>query len=84
MHDQDRLEWNQDSTVYSFPVFIVWQTVYKNEKIIWKDQAVVNIWDLNQAAVSDIYSLSLQSDITVLIKECQYINVMNDTDFFYQ
>ena len=84
MHDQDRLEWNQDSTVYSFPVFIVWQTVYKNEKIIQKDWAVVNIQDLNQVTVSDVYSLSLQSDITVLIKECQYISVMNDTDFFYQ
>ena len=44
----------------------------------------MNIQDLNQITVSDVYSLSLQSDIIVLIKECQYINVMNDTDFFYQ
>ena len=44
----------------------------------------MNIQDLNQAAVSDVYSLSLQSDIIISIKECQYINVMNDTDFFYQ
>ena len=44
----------------------------------------MNIWDLNQAAVSDTYLLSLQSDITAAIAECRYINVMNDKDFFYQ
>ena len=44
----------------------------------------MNIQDLNQAAVSDAYLLSLQSDITAAIAECRYINVMNDKDFFYQ
>ena len=44
----------------------------------------MNIWDFNQAAVSDTYLFSLQSDITVAIAECRYISVMNDKDFFYQ
>ena len=83
MHVQNRLEWNQESTEYFFSIFVVWWTVYKNEKLIWKDCAVMNIWDLNQAAVSDTYLLSLQSDITAAITECRYINVMNDKDFFY-
>ena len=84
MHAQSRLEWNQESTEYSFPVFVVWWTVYKNEKLIWKDWAVMNIWGFNQAAISDAYLLSLQSDITAAIAECRYISVMNDKDFFYQ
>ena len=44
----------------------------------------MNIQDLNQAAVSDAYSLLLQSDITAAIAECRYISVMNNKDFFYQ
>ena len=44
----------------------------------------MNIQDFNQAAVSDAYLLSLQSDITAAIAECRYISVMNDKDFFYQ
>ena len=59
MHAQNKLEWNQESTEYSFSVFVVWQTVYKNEKLIWKDHAMMNIWDFNQAVISDIYLLSL-------------------------
>ena len=55
----------------------------KNEKLIWKDHAMMNIWDFNQAAVSDTYLLSLQSDITAAIAECRYISVMNSKDFFY-
>ena len=45
---------------------------------------MMNIWDFNQAVISDTYLLSLQSDITAAIAECRYINVMNDKDFFYQ
>ena len=44
----------------------------------------MNIWDFNQAAVSNAYLLSLQSDITAAIAECRYINVMNSKNFFYQ
>ena len=81
---QNRLEWNQKSTEYFFSVFVVWQTVYKNKKLIWKNCAIINIWNLNQAVISDAYLLSLQSDITAAIAECRYISVMNDKDFFYQ
>ena len=44
----------------------------------------MNIQDFNQTAVSDAYSLLLQSDITAAIAECRYISVMNSKDFFYQ
>ena len=83
MHAQSKLEWNQESTEYSFSVFVIWWTVYKNEKLIWKDHAMMNIWDFNQAVISDAYLLSLQSDIIAAIAECRYISVMNSKDFFY-
>ena len=83
MHVQNRLEWNQKSIEYFFSIFVVWQTIYKNEKFIQKNHAMMNIQNLNQAAVSDAYLLSLQSDITAAIAEYRYISVMNSKDFFY-
>jgi len=59
MHAQSRLEWNQESIEYFFPVFVVWQTIYKNEKLIQKNCIVMNIQDFNQVIISDTYSLSL-------------------------
>ena len=58
--------------------------MYKNEKSIWKNQAVINLQELNQATMLNIYFLLLQTDIIMLILDCKYISVMNKTDFFYQ
>ena len=84
MHAQNRLEWNQESTEYSFSIFVIWQTIYKNKKFIQKNHIIMNIQDFNQIIISDTYSLLLQSDITAAITECRYINVMNSKKFFYQ
>ena len=58
--------------------------MYKNEKSIWKNWAVINLWELNWVTISDVYFLSLQTDIIMLILNCKYINMINETDFFYQ
>ena len=65
-------------------IFIAWWTVYKNEKLIWKEQAIINLRELNYVIVSNAYFLFLQFDIIASILRCKYISVMNDTDFFYQ
>ena len=83
MHAQNKLEWNQELIKYFFSIFVIWQTVYKNEKLIQKNCVMINIQDFNQAVISNAYSLSLQSDITAAIVECRYISIMNDKDFFY-
>ena len=84
MHMQNKFKWNQKSIEYFFSVFVIWWTVYKNEKLIQKEQTVVDLWKLNWITVSDVYSLSLQSDIITLILNYKYISIMNRTDFFYQ
>jgi len=33
--------------------------MYKNEKLIQKEQAVVDLQELNHVIISDVYSLSL-------------------------
>ena len=78
LHDQEKAYWIQNSTLYACLIFVVWWTVYKNETLIWKEQAVVDLRELNQVTVSDVYLLSLQSDIIM-----SNISVMNSIDFFY-
>ena len=45
---------------------------------------MVNLRNLNQIAIMDVYPLSLQLNIIASIAGCKYINVMDGTDFFYQ
>ena len=84
LHDQKKTYWIQSSTFYACSVFIAWWTVYKNEKLIWKEWAVVDLKELNHATVSDAYSLFLQFNIIMSILKCKYISVMNNINFFYQ
>ena len=84
LHNQEKTYWIQDSALYACSVFVTWWIVYKNRKLIWKKQAVINLQELNQVTISDVYSLSLQSNIIMLILSCKYISMINKTDFFYQ
>jgi hypothetical protein len=83
LHNQGKFEWTIKSTSYIFPVFVVWRTLYKDEILIRKNRAVVDIRKFNRIAVSDIYLISLQSDIIRVIFGCKYISVIDGTDFFY-
>ena len=84
LYKQEKTYWIQSSAFYACLIFMTWQTVYKNEKLIWKKQAIINLQELNQATISDTYSLLLQSNIITSILNCKYISMMNETDFFYQ
>jgi hypothetical protein len=50
---------------------------------IRKGRAIINIYRLNRAAITDTYSISLQSDIISDILACKYISIVDGTDFFY-
>ena len=84
LYKQEKTYWIQSSAFYAYLIFMTWQTVYKNEKLIQKEWAIINLWKLNHVTVSDVYSLLLQSNIITLILSCKYISMMNRTDFFYQ
>jgi hypothetical protein len=82
-YNQDKFEWIIKSIFYVFLILIVWRTLYKDRILIRKGRAVVDIRKLNKTAMSDIYSIPLQSDIIKAILDCKYINIINKTDFFY-
>ena len=84
LHNQEKTYWIQSSALYMCSIFVTWWIMYKNEKLIQKKQTIINLQELNQATVSDIYSLLLQSNIIMSILSCKYISMMNKIDFFYQ
>ena len=59
LHKQEKTYWTQNSAFYACLIFVTWWIVYKNEKLIWKEQAVIDLQELNQVTVADVYSLSL-------------------------
>ena len=84
LHKQRKTYWTQNSVFYTCLIFMTWWTVYKNEKFIQKEWAVIDLQELNYVIIFDVYFLLLQSDIIMSILSCKYISVMNRTDFFYQ
>jgi hypothetical protein len=82
-HSQGKFEWIIKSTLYAFPVFVAWRTLYKDRIPTRKSRAVVDIQKLNRVVVSDAYPIPLQSDIIRAMFGCKYISVIDGTDFFY-
>ncbi len=66
--------------LYDFSVFVVWREI--NE--IRKKRVVVDIQDLNKIFLQDSYLMSLQTIITTVVADCQYIMMINVNDYFYQ
>ena len=60
--------------------FCVWKNV-DDEK---KNRVVVNIKDLNVITQFDAYSLSLQTNIIIAVRDCEYISIIDCSTFFYQ
>ena len=59
LHEQDRLFWTSKSTFFSFLCFVVWKDSLENKK----NRVVIDIRASNAVFLSNVYSLSLQSEI---------------------
>lgn len=81
LHNQGQLSWTSESTLFSFPVFVVWKMLPDGTR---KGRAVVNIQGLNAVTQTDVYLLLLQVDMVSSIKDCHYISIVNCASFFYQ
>ena len=54
------------------------------QKSIRKNRIVVDIRDFNKIIETNNHSMSLQTDITLIVTKCDFINVFDVTVFFYQ
>ena len=84
LHSQERLFWAENHMSSEHSVFVIWQNVIKNDKIIKKKQLIVDLQDLNKITESDFYFMLLQTDIIQAIVSCLYILILNVASFFYQ
>ena len=80
LHTQERLNWTNRETSFSFSVFVVWRDSSKNKK----ERVVVDIKNLNAISQSDAYSFSLQNDIIQIVQKCRFISIIDCASFFYQ
>ena len=81
LHDQGRMDWTNEATPFSYPVFVVWTTKADGTR---KGRAVVDIRGLNAISQIDIYPLPLQTELISAVKGCNYISVVDCASFFYQ
>ena len=84
LHNQKKLSWAENHISSEYSVFVVWQNVIKNDKIIKKKQLIINLWNLNKITESDFYFTLFQTDIIQAVVSCLYISVLNAASFFYQ
>jgi hypothetical protein len=84
LHNKDKIKWFTNFISFDYFVFVIYRTVMKNDKLVCKERIVINIRDLNVIIVSNVYSMSTQTNITIVVTKCQYISVMNVLRYFYQ
>lgn len=83
LHDQDRVSWFNQFTLFEFSIFVFWRTHIVDEKSVRKSRILIDIRDLNKISIKNSYSLSLQADVISTIKNCYFITVIDAASFFY-
>ena len=85
LHAQKRMQYFSHSIAHDYSVFVTWRTILKLEQISMKKRRViVDIRTLNKIIETDIYFMSLQSDIISSIVDCDFIFIVDATIFFHQ
>lgn len=81
LHQQNRLDFTSNSTFFSYSVIVVWKTTSSDDR---KRRVVVNIRELNDLLVSDVYLVSLQIEIVSKLQKCKRIAILEVSSFFYR
>ena len=80
LHEQERMEWTNQSTPFSFPCFVVW----KSNEATAKGRVVIDIRALNKISMPDAYPMPTQSDILSQMAGSMFITTVDCTSFYYQ
>lgn len=81
LHNQEKMKWNTRFTQYNSLVFVIWRTLSSKKR---KRRMIMNIRDLNKRIISNIYLMSLQTNIIAAMIETKFISTFDATIFFYQ
>ena len=80
MHKKDKMTWVIQFTFFNFSTFVIWRNIVNDVK----KRVIMNIRDLNKITLTNFYSLSLQSNIINAITDYEYINIVDDVNWFHQ
>ena len=85
LHAQNKMQYSFQSTAHDYFVFVTWRTILKSKQAsIKKERVVIDIRALNKIIETDIYSMSLQSDIISSVADCDFIFTVDAIAFFHQ
>ena len=80
LHKQGCMTWTTQSTLFTYPCFVVWKTTLNKQKSC----VVVDIQVLKCIIMLNTYSVFSQIDILTAVQEINYISTVNCASFFYQ
>ncbi len=80
LQTQSRLKFIIVATSFAYSIFVVW--TIKND--VRKKRVIIDIRELNNLLISNVYSISSQSEIIDNLLECKYLSTLNVNAFFYQ
>ena len=78
------MQYITQSTFYDYSVFVVWRIVSDSNESKKRKRVIVDIRDLNKITVTDFYFMSLQTNITSVVIDYQFISIFDVVDFFHQ
>ena len=85
LHQQNKLNWINDSTFYAFSCFVIWKTIHTlNKSSKRKNKMIIDIKNFNKIFMFDAYSMTLQIDVITTVFDCFFISIMNCASFFHQ
>lgn len=85
LHKQGRLHWTNTSTPFSFPCFVIWKNITKEDgSCDKKGRVVIDIRALNHITLPDAYPIPTQADIIAAVAGCNFISTIDCASFFYQ
>ena len=79
LHTQDCMNWTTKFTSFFFSCFIIWHTLLNNMQ---KDCVIIDIKALNKINISDVYSMSLQTNILVTVQRVKFIFIVDCSAYF--
>ena len=80
LHQQHKLSWINQSTLFFFSCFVIWRESSDQKK----NRIVVDIRELNAVVQSNAYLVSFQTNILTAVSDCNFISIIDCLDFFYQ
>lgn len=81
LHEQERMTFSSKATPFSAPVFVVYKTLPNGVR---SGRVVVDIRDLNQMVLRDVYPIPSQMEMTSLVAGSKFITTVDCASFFYQ